>query len=78
MFVVNTSPYCPTALYFAHRRGWSVYSQDLQNQSFLDEIKSKGCKFVLVCKTKYGVESDVVLELPQLFESDYIRIYRLE
>jgi 4-amino-4-deoxy-L-arabinose transferase-like glycosyltransferase len=78
LFVTNTDPHCPTALYFAHRKGWTVNKPMLRDQSFLNEIKGRGCKFVLVCKSMYGDNNDIELELPQLFESDYFRIYSLE
>ncbi|HEX6892197.1 MAG TPA: glycosyltransferase family 39 protein [Chryseolinea sp.] len=78
LFVTNTDPFCPTALYFAHRKGWTVNKPMLRDQAFLNELKQRGCKFVLVCKWMYGDNNDIILELPQLFESEYFRIYTLE
>jgi 4-amino-4-deoxy-L-arabinose transferase-like glycosyltransferase len=78
LFVMNTDPYCPTAMYFAHRKGWTVYSQNLTDQSFIEELKKKNCKFVLVCKKLYGEDYDVTLNLPQVYESGDFRIYSLK
>jgi 4-amino-4-deoxy-L-arabinose transferase-like glycosyltransferase len=78
LFVINSGPHCPTAMYFAHRKGWTVQPSKLLDQAFLQDIKQKGCKFVLVCKRMYNEDYDVVLNLPQLFESEDYRIYALE
>jgi len=78
LFVMNTDPYCPTALYFAHRKGWTVYSKNLTDPSFIEELKKKNCKFALVCKKLYSEDYDVTLNLPQVFESDDFRIYSLQ
>jgi 4-amino-4-deoxy-L-arabinose transferase-like glycosyltransferase len=78
LFVINSGPHCPTAMYAAHRKGWTVWSFNLVDQAFMNEIKGKGCKFVLVCKKMYGDDNDIKLDLPQIFESADFRIYTLE
>jgi 4-amino-4-deoxy-L-arabinose transferase-like glycosyltransferase len=78
LFVVNTGPHCPTAMYFAHRKGWTVSPSKLADKTFIEEIKGKGCKFVLVCKRVYSQDFDIKLDLPQIFESDDFRIYSLK
>ena len=79
LFVVNTDPHCPTAMYYAHRKGWTVRPRrQLHDPSFLEELKKKNCKFALVCKKMYGIDNDVILNLPQVYESDDFRIYSLE
>ena len=77
LFVINSGTYCPTVMYFAHRKGWTVSSSTLHDPAFLSEITGKGCKFVLVCKEMYNENNDITLDLPQLFESEYYRIYAL-
>jgi hypothetical protein len=78
LFVVNTDPHCPTALYFAHRKGWTVFPRSLTDQNLINELKTKNCKFALVCKKLYGLDYDVTLNLPQVFESEDFRIYSLQ
>lgn len=78
LFVINSGDHCPTVMYAAHRKGWTVGSSQLADQTFLDEIKGKGCKFVLVSKRMYGDNNDIQLNLPQVFESDDFRIYTLQ
>jgi len=77
LFVINSAPHNPTPMYFAHRRGWTVSPAEIQNPSFLADLKSKNCKFVLVCKEIYHENFDVRLDLPQLYESEHFRIYAL-
>jgi hypothetical protein len=77
LFVINSGPHCPTVMYFAHRKGWTVFPSKLLEDGFLRDVKQKGCKFVLVCKKMYGENYDVVLDLPQVFESEDFRIYSL-
>ena len=78
LFIINSGPHCPTAMYFAHRRGWTVFPNQIQDRAYLDEVKSKGCKYVLICKQMYGENYDVILDLPQVFESSDFRIYELQ
>jgi 4-amino-4-deoxy-L-arabinose transferase-like glycosyltransferase len=78
LFVINSGEHCPTVMYFAHRKGWTVTSRQLQEPGFLEGIAQKGCRFVLVCKQMYGEHYDVTLDLPQVFESESFRIYSLE
>lgn len=77
LFVINSGEYCPTAMYFAHRKGWTVSPSILNDQVYLNEIKAKGCKYVLVCKKMYNEDFDAELNLPQIFESKDFRIYSL-
>lgn len=78
LFIINSGTHCPTIMYFAHRRGWTVTPQAIQDKSLLESVKKKGCKYVLICKEMYHENYDVVLDLPQLFESADFRIYSLE
>lgn len=78
LFIINTDEHCPTAMYFAHRKGWVVSSRQLKDPGRLEDVKGKGCKFVLICKQLYGNNIDVTLDLPQVFESEFFRIYSLE
>lgn len=78
LFIINSGTHCPTVMYFAHRRGWTVTPQAIRDKSLLQSVKEKGCKYVLICKEMYHENYDVVLDLPQLFESADFRIYSLK
>lgn len=77
LFVINSGPHCPTAMYFAHRKGWTTRPNQLLDDTYLSELRSKGCKFVLICKKMYGENYDIVLELPQVVETPDFRVYAL-
>lgn len=64
----------PTAMYFAHRKGWSTPDYLLADDSFLEDIKSKGCRYVVIVKKLYG---DFRLPNSVVYESADFRIYRL-
>jgi hypothetical protein len=78
LFIVNSGEHCPTVMYFAHRKGWTVASWQLHEPGRLEDVKQKGCKFVLICKELYGDNIDTTLDLPQVFESESFRIYSLD
>ena len=63
----------PQDIYFSNRKGWSVDGQMFANQKFIDELITKGCKFVFVNKHNYYV----ALNKKILFsDEDYI-VYEL-
>lgn len=74
LIAINAGIDNPTAMYFAHRRGWVVSNETMTEIGFQNEIKSKGCKFILVVRKVYG---DIVLDLPVVYESEEFKIYRL-
>jgi len=74
LVAINSETHNPTAMYFAHRRGWGATNAELSDSTFLDNIKSRGCKYVVVAKKLYG---DLYLEYPIIHESEYFKIYDL-
>ena len=68
------SPHNPTAMYFAHRRGWAAINEHLLDRNYQDYLKSKGCKFIVIAKKLYG---DLTLEYPEVHNSEYFRIYSI-
>lgn len=55
LFLVN-SDQNPTPLYFAHRKGWVCPNERIVDKQFIDELKNKGLKFILVLKRSLGKE----------------------
>jgi hypothetical protein len=70
----STSPHNPTAMFFAHRRGWAVLNQHLLESNHRAYLKAHGCKLVVILKNLYG---NISLEYPILYESDNFKIYKL-
>jgi hypothetical protein len=74
LIAINADLHNPTAMYFAHRRGWVAPNNFLGEAAYLNEVRNKGCKYVVVVKKLYG---DLNLENQIVFESEYFKIYRL-
>lgn len=43
----------PQLLYFTHRKGWNCKDNQLSDSLFLNDIKAKGCKFIVVNKNSF-------------------------
>lgn len=65
----------PTVMYFTHRKGWLATNEQLQDEAFVYDLRSRGCKYVLVMKRVFG--SDVSLSYEKVFDSDDYAIYAL-
>lgn len=74
LIVINSEPNNPTAMYFAHRRGWGAPNDMLLDSSYLDDLRSKKCKYAVIVKQLYG---DVNLNLPVTYDSEYFKVYAL-
>ncbi len=66
----------PTALYFAHRKGWIAYNEQLQDPDFVERLRSRGCAFVLVMKKRFG--SEIELPYERVLDHELLIIYRLQ
>ena len=75
LIVINSGEHNPTAMYFAHRRGWTVSDPVLQDSAYMSDVKSKGCKYVVLATKLYG---DPQLKYPIVHQSEYFKIFKLE
>ena len=74
LIVINSGEN-PTAMYFAHRKGWLLTNEALQQQDELDALYSQGCKYVLILKTRFG--TDLSLDEKLVLENKDYKIYAL-
>jgi hypothetical protein len=74
LIVINSDEY-PTPLYFAHRKGWLASNKDLQDQAFVNDLKAKGCNFIVVLKKRFG--KDIGLNYSLIYDSEEYSIYQL-
>lgn len=74
LIAVNTGDN-PTAIYFAHRKGWVASNDELLSTSFRKEIQQKGCKYIVVLKRYLG--GDLYLELPVILTTKDWVVYKL-
>lgn len=74
LVAINSMTNNPTAMYFAHRRGWSLDNDKLTDPAFRDDLKQKGCRYVIIVRQLYG---DVELDYPKVHDSEYFKIYKM-
>jgi hypothetical protein len=63
----------PQELYFAHRKGWMVNNEFLEDNSKLIDLKDKGAKYIFINRKSY----QNTLAYPLIFQNDYFYIYKL-
>ena len=64
----------PTPMYCAHRRGWNTTNEQLLESQYVDNLKSKGCKYIVILKI---FNSNINLELPKVYDSEEYSVYKL-
>lgn len=74
LIVINSGEY-PTPMYFAHRKGWVTYNTNLNDSIYINDIKSKGCKFAVILKKSFG--HNIELQQNIILENDFYKIYEL-
>lgn len=73
--IVANSGEDPTAVYFAHRKGWVASNEQLSDVAYLEDLRSRGCKYVLVLKKVFG--SEMVLNCERIVDTEDYSIYCL-
>lgn len=66
----------PTAIYFAHRKGWVASNDELLRTGFRKDLKQKGCKYIVILKRYLG--GDLYLDLPVVLNNSDWTVYSLE
>lgn len=74
LIAVNTGDN-PTAIYFAHRKGWVASNDELLNPNFRKDIRQKGCKYIVVLKRYLGGE--LYLPLTVVMNTEDWTVYKL-
>ncbi len=74
--ILINSGYLPTPMYFAHRKGWVLPNEDIQNQAYLQELIDSGLRYIVIIKRTFGTPTQ--LELPVVFEDENYCIYSIE
>jgi hypothetical protein len=63
----------PTAMYFAHRKGWSESDEAIVSSEDLEAIKEKGCKALLYLKS--DIPSTLYGEVISLYKDEHMTLY---
>lgn len=74
LIAINTGDN-PTAMYFAHRKGWIAWNEELKQTDFQNQLASKGCRFIVVMKRYLGGELE--LPLSKVVDNENWSIYSL-
>lgn len=74
LIAVNTGDN-PTAIYFAHRKGWVASNDELLSEPFRKDIRQKGCRYIVVLKRYLGGE--LYLALPKVTDNVNWVVYKL-
>ena len=75
LIVINSGEN-PTAVYFAHRKGWIAENQQLADKGFVDDLVDRGCKYAVILKKAFG--EDMKMDYEIMFDSEDYTIYRLK
>ena len=74
LIAINEPVGNPQELYFTHRKGWVLGNEELNNPVKRAELKSKGCRFIIVSK-KFWTGGNIDEEL--VFENEHYFLYKI-
>ncbi len=73
--VLINSGNVPTPLYFTHRKGWIEYNERLSDKPYIESLKEKGLRCIVVTKNVFGKNID--LNYTIIYEDKDFKIYSL-
>lgn len=74
LILINSGQY-PTPMYFAHRKGWVAYNEQVADEAFIQDRQRLGLKYIVVMRKVFGTE--LALPYPKVLETDDYFIYQL-
>lgn len=72
LVLINSGTY-PTPMYFAHRKGWIDYNENIAKGDYIDDLRSKGLKYIVILKRTFG--NDITLPYKIKFRNRDYTIY---
>lgn len=72
--VLINSGNVPTPMYFAHRKGWVNTNEAISDTAYVNRLKAKGLKYIVILKQAFGTE--IQLNYTVVFENLTYRIYK--
>lgn len=75
LILINSNDY-PTAMYFAHRKGWIASNQKLENATYIDSLKKLGLKQLVVLHKTFG--SEIKLRYKIMLKNEHYTLYNIE
>lgn len=75
LIIINSGNY-PSPMYFAHRRGWVSSNERIEDEAYIDGLKQKGLRFIVILKRNFGTEISLS-SYKKVFENEDYCIYEL-
>lgn len=64
----------PQEIYFAHRKGWTIYDVEALRKSFTDSLKIQGCRYLFIDKHSL---STPIIYYKKIFDDKDFSVYNL-
>ncbi|MES1215296.1 MAG: glycosyltransferase family 39 protein [Bacteroidota bacterium] len=74
LVLINSGDF-PTPMYFAHRKGWVNSNEKIGDSGYIDILKSKGLKYIVILKRAFG--DSMSMKLSPVISNVNYDIYRL-
>jgi hypothetical protein len=75
LILINSGNF-PTPMYFAHRKGWVVTNEQIEDGNYIKSLKIKGLKYIVILKRSFGSEI-LLTQYKKVLENDDYCIYEL-
>jgi len=75
LILINSGSY-PTPMYFAHRKGWVSTNEKIQDGKYIESLKDKGLKYIVILKRSFGSEI-LLTRYNKVLENEDYCIYEL-
>lgn len=75
LIIINSGDY-PTPMYFAHRKGWVNTNDKIRDDEYIQSLKEKGLKYIVILKRSFGTEISLN-QYNKVLENEDYRIYEL-
>ncbi|NOZ47197.1 MAG: hypothetical protein GXO79_10515 [Chlorobi bacterium] len=75
LIMINSGNY-PTPMYFAHRKGWVNSNEKIRDEKFIESLKDKGLKYIVILKRSFGTEI-LLNQYNKVLENEDYCIYKL-
>lgn len=70
LILINSGDY-PTPMYFSHRKGWVNDNEKINDEKYIEELKSKGLKYIVILKRSFSTEIKLMPHKVVLENEDY-------
>lgn len=70
--IVINSNYVPTPMYFTHRKGWICDNKQIEDSVYINSLKTKGLKYLVVLKSNYDIRNKFNAYHEVLQTPDYV------